>query len=304
MSIVLRLVREPLLQFLALGLLLFIGYQTLHRTDGPHPGRIELTPDDLRQIALAWVAQGRPTPTPEEMHALVDARVREEILYREGLALGLDKDDTIVRRRMAQKMEFLFEDVAALREPTADELRGWFDENAERFPLPARATFRHLYFSPDRRGAHARGDAARALEKLAGKPMDAPDAKALADPFMFQDYYGDRVPDEVAKTFGPGFARALFRVAPGAWAGPIESGYGWHLVWVDTLTPVRVPALEEVKSDVKTAWTEERRAEVRQKAFAAMRARYEVVLPKDVNVTDLPSLPSADVPPVAGIAPE
>jgi hypothetical protein len=112
-----------------LGLLLFIGYQTLHRTAGPRPGRIELTADDVRQIGLAWVAQGRPAPTPEEMQALVDGRVREEILYREALALGLDKDDAIVRRRMAQKMEFLVEDMAALREPTTEELQKWFRNN-------------------------------------------------------------------------------------------------------------------------------------------------------------------------------
>jgi len=148
-TIVGKLVREPLLQFLALGLLLFVGYQTLHRTAEPRPGRIDLTADDLRQIGLAWVAQGRPAPTPEQMQALVDGRVREEILYREALALGLDKDDAILRRRMAQKMEFLFEDVAALREPTAGELQTWFQNNAERFTRPARATFRHLYFSPD-----------------------------------------------------------------------------------------------------------------------------------------------------------
>jgi len=303
-SIVGRLVREPLLQFLALGLLLFIGYQALHRTAGPRPGRIALTADDLRQIDLAWVAQGRPAPTPEQMQALVDGRVREEILYREALALGLDKDDAIVRRRMAQKMEFLFEDVAALREPTADELQTWFQNNAERFTRPARATFRHLYFSPDRRGANAREDAARALAKIAGKPMDAPEATALADPFMFQDYYGDRMPEDIGKLFGPVFASALFAVAPGAWAGPIESGYGWHIVWVDAMTPPRVPAFEEVGRDVKTAWLEDRRADMREKTYAVMRARYEIVLPKDVSMTDLASLRSAEVPPVAGIAPE
>ena len=304
MSIVGRLVREPLLQFLALGLLLFIGYQALHRTAGPRPGRIELTADDLRQIDLAWVAQGRPAPTPEQMQALVDGRVREEILYREALALGLDKDDAIVRRRMAQKMEFLVEDVAALREPTADELQTWFQNNAERFTRPARATFRHLYFSPDRRGANAREDSARALAKIAGKPMDAPEATALADPFMFQDYYGDRMPEDIGKLFGPVFASALFAVAPGAWAGPIESGYGWHIVWVDAMTPPRVPAFEEVERDVKTAWLEDRRADMREKTYETMRARYEIVLPKDVSMTDLASLRSAEVPPVAGIAPE
>ena len=306
MSVVRRLVREPLLQFLVLGLLLFVGYRRLNATAGlrERPGRIELTPDDVRQIALAWVAQGRPAPTLEEMQTLVEGRVREEILYREALALGLDKDDAIVRRRMAQKMEFLVEDVAALREPTAEELQTWFQDNAERFTRPARATFRHLYFSPDRRGANAREDAARALARIAGKPMDAPEAKALADPFMFQDYYGDRTPEDVGKLFGPVFARALFAVAPGAWAGPIESGYGWHVVWVDAMTPARVPAFEEVEGDVKTAWLEDRRTDMREKTYEAMRARYEVVLPKDVSITDLASLRSAEVPPVPGIAPE
>jgi parvulin-like peptidyl-prolyl isomerase len=297
------LVREPLLQFLVLGLLLFVGYRQLNETAGSRerPDRIELTPDDLRQIALAWVAQGRPAPTPEQMQALVEARVREEILYREALALGLDKHDTIVRRRMAQKMDFLFEDVAALREPTSEELQAWFATHMERFTRPARATFRHLYFSPDRRGAKARDDAARALGKITGKPMDAPEGTALGDPFMFQDYYGERTPEDVAKTFGPVFARALFAVVPGAWAGPIESGYGWHLVWVDSIIAARVPALEEVEPDVKAAWLEDQRTEMREKTYAAMRVRYEVVLPKDLAV---PDLPTADLSPLAGIAPQ
>ena len=303
---IVRLLREPLTQFLLLGLLLFVGYHGLRRGADPRgqPGRIELTADDLRQIGLAWVAQGRAAPSAEEMRSLIDARVREEILYREALAFGLDKDDTIVRRRLAQKMEFLFEDVAALREPTADELRAWFGKNAERFTVPARATFRHLYFSPDRRGASAHDEAARAHQKVAGKPMDSPEVTALGDPFMFQDYYGDRAPDDVARTFGPGFARALFQLTPGAWAGPIESGYGWHLVWVDAMTPARAPAFEEVEPDVRTGWIEDRRAETRQKAFEAMRARYEVVLPRDLSVADLATLPPVDVPPLAAIAPQ
>jgi peptidyl-prolyl cis-trans isomerase C len=295
---IVRWLREPLLHFLLIGLGLFVGYGWVSPRTGPReqPGRIEFTEDDLRQIGIAWLAQGRPPPTPEQMQSLVEARVREEILYREALALGLDKDDTIVKRRMAQKMEFLFEDVAALREPTTDELRAWFEKSAERFTLPARATFRHLYFSPDRRGPRAREDAANALAKLAGEPVDSPDATALTDPFMFEDYYGDRSFDDLAKTFGPGFAQTLFQATTGAWAGPIESGYGWHLVWVDSITPARVPAFEEVEPEVETAWIEEQRAEIREKAFAAMRARYQVVVPKD--------LPSIEMPPVAGIAPQ
>jgi peptidyl-prolyl cis-trans isomerase C len=287
-----RWLREPLLQFLLAGLLLFLGYQLLNPGSGrPDPAsRIELTADDLRQIRFAWLAQGRQALSAQELRRLVDDRVREEVLYREALALGLDKDDTIVRRRMAQKMEFLFEDVAALRDPTADELRAWFEQHVQRFTLPARASFRHLYFSPDRRGAAAREDAARALATLAGEPMDGPAAATLGDPFMFQGYYGDRSFDEIARGFGADFAESLFGLAPEAWAGPIESGYGWHLAWVDTVTPARVAAFADVEADVRREWIEAQRAEIRQRAFEAMRARYEVVLPEVLEAEDLASL--------------
>jgi hypothetical protein len=272
---------EPLLQFVLLGAVLFLGYRALHPGPevGPPSTRIELTDDDLRQMSVAWLAQGRPAPTPEVMASLVDLRVREEILYREALALGLEKGDTIVKRRLAQKMEFLFEDVSALREPTREELKAWFEKSSDRFALPARASFRHLYFSPDRRGPRAREDAARALDTLRGKPARAQERAAGADPFMFQGYYADRSPEEVARLFGPRFAQALLQQPPGSWQGPIESGYGWHLVWVDSLTPRRVPVFEEVETEARAEWIADQRAETRRRAYEALRARYEIVLP-------------------------
>ncbi len=287
-----RWLREPLVEFLLVGLLIFAGYQWLDQKTGRSDPqeRIEFTPDDISQIRLAWLAQGREDPSPEELQHLVDARVREEILYREALALGLDQDDTIVRRRMAQKMEFLFEDVAALRDPTTEELEAWFDAHAGDFTLPARATFRHLYFSPDLRGVRAREDAVGVLAKLAGQPVDAAESATLGDPFMFQAYYADRSFDEIARNFGPGFAAALFEIAPGAWSGPIESGYGSHVVWVDDVTPARVPALASIEADVRRGWIEEQRTGIRQRAFEAMRARYEVVLPGDLDAADIESL--------------
>jgi hypothetical protein len=274
-----RWLGEPLVQFLLIGTVLFLGYQALHPGRGTPSTRIELTEDDLRQMSVAWLAQGRPPATPEQLQSLVEMRIREEILYREALALGLDKGDTIVKRRLAQKMEFLFEDVSGLREPTREELRAWFEKHAERFARAPRASFRHLYFSPDRRGTRAREDAARALERLRGKPAGTREGAALADPFMFQDYYGDRSFEEMARLFGPRFAETLLQQEPGAWQGPIESGYGWHLVWVDSVTRRRVPAFEEVEAEAKAEWIAERRAETRRRAYEAMRARYEIVLP-------------------------
>lgn len=276
-----RWLHEPMLHFLLIGALLFGVYAYVKPGSGEKrsPHEIRLTLDDLAQLEILFESKWRRAPTPEEFNALVESRVKEDILYREALSMGLDKNDTIVKRRMAQKMKFLAEDVAATREPTVVELRNWYKRNSGRFALPGRISFRHLYFSPDRRGNRVRDDAADALSKLAGKSQDAKLAGSLADMFMFQDYYRDRTPEQLGKEFGPQFAIAVGKIAPGSWQGPIQSGFGWHLVFVDAVIPGRVPAFEEVESDVKTAWLGEQKELAWQKAYKEMRAKYTVRIP-------------------------
>ena len=292
-----RWLREPLLHFLLAGAVIFVVYDLLNPA-ASRPDRsnqITLTRDDLRQIAVHWRAQGRPLPTAEEMRELVDEKVRQEILSREAVALGLDKDDEIIKRRLAQKMDFLAQDIAALQNPSDAELAAWYAQNTDRFALPPRASFRHLYFSFDRPGARER--AVTALDRMSSKPADAPEAAGVADPFMFQDYYAERTPEQIAKEFGPPFAKALFQLKHGAWAGPIQSGYGWHLVFVDAVEPSRVPAFEEVEPDVKSAWLDQKQREIKRIAFEAMRARYTVVVPP-IESVDLSSLRNPQ-PPIA-----
>jgi peptidyl-prolyl cis-trans isomerase C len=276
-----RWLREPLLHFLLIGIAAFAVYAYVHRgRGGVEPSRqIVMGLDELQQMDVYFVSQWHRQPTPDEFQAMVEDKVREEVLYREALAMGLDKDDTIVKRRMAQKMQFLSEDVAAAHEPSTAELKAWFEKNSSKFALPSRYSFRHLYFSPDKRGKNARDDAARALTTIAGQPEDSRLAVSLADRFMFQDYYGDRAPEALAKEFGPQFAVALEQLKPGSWQGPIQSGYGWHLVFIDVVIPGRIPALEEIEPDVKTAWLAEQKATAWQKAYAEMRAKYTVLLP-------------------------
>jgi len=276
-----RWLREPLLHFLLLGVMLFAAYAYMQRGRGgvESAKQIALSLDDLRTMDLYFESQWHRQPTPAEFQAMVEDKVREEVLYREALAMGLDKDDTIVKRRMAQKMQFLAEDVATAHEPSTSELKAWFEKNSNKFALPSRYSFRHLYFSPDKRGKNARDDAAKALAKIAGQPEDSKLAVSSGDSFMFQDYYGDRTPDAIAKEFGPQFAVALEKLKPASWQGPIESGYGWHLVFVDTVIPGRIPAFEEMESDVKTAWLAEQKQQAWQKAYATMRAKYTVLLP-------------------------
>jgi len=276
-----RWLREPLLHFLLIGIALFGAYSYMHRGRGgvESSRQIALTFDELRQMDMYFESQWHRQPTPAEFQALVEDKVREEVLYREGLAMGLDKDDEIVKRRMAQKMQFLAEDVAAAHEPSNAELKAWFEKNSNKFALPSRYSFRHLYFSSDKRGKNAQEDAVKTLAKIADQPEDSKLAVSLADPFMFQDYYGDRAPEALAKEFGPQFVVALEKLKPGSWQGPIESGYGWHLVFVDTVIPGRIPAFEEMEPDVKTAWLGEQKATAWQKAYAEMRAKYTVFIP-------------------------
>jgi peptidyl-prolyl cis-trans isomerase C len=154
-----RWLREPLMLFLIVGVALFGLFRAVQPEafNRGATNRIVLTQDDLRQMSVQWLAQGRPPLAPEQWRSLIEAKVREEVLFREAVALGLDRDDTIVKRRMVQKMEFLAQDIAAAREPSSAELRNWFHENTPRFAQPPRVSFRHLYFSFDKRGQRSRG---------------------------------------------------------------------------------------------------------------------------------------------------
>jgi peptidyl-prolyl cis-trans isomerase C len=170
-------------------------------------------------------------------------------------------------------MEFLAEDVATLRAPAPGEVEEWFARHRERFTRPPLATFRHLFFASDKRGADAEADARRTLAALAGH-----DAQG-GDEFMFQDAYVEQTPDQVARVFGSKFAGSLFEQQPGTWRGPLESGYGWHLVWIDALTPSEPPAFETVAAEAKADWLSEQRSEAKRATFEALKARYEIVLP-------------------------
>ncbi|MBP1882510.1 peptidyl-prolyl cis-trans isomerase [Sinorhizobium mexicanum] len=284
-----NVLREPLLHFLVVGCVLFGGYHFLNpgQEEAAEAQEIVLTKDDVRQLAISWLAQGRSAPTPEQIIGLAEQKVTQEILFREAVALGLDRDDEVVKRRLAQKMDFLAADVATLQEPTTEQLKTWFSVNSGRFALPAHASFRHLYFSPDKHGKAARVAADAALARIGGRPPE--EAAAVGDPFMFQSHYRNATPEQMAKEFGPAFSEALFQLTPGKWEGPIQSGYGWHLVWVDAMEPGRVPAFTEVIPSVKAGWIEDQYREIRRIALDEMRSRYVVTVP-EIDATDLRDL--------------
>ncbi|WP_298447091.1 peptidyl-prolyl cis-trans isomerase [uncultured Marinobacter sp.] len=289
-----RLLREPLVHFFAAGALVFGVYWAQDEGEAlVDEQQIEISENDVRQIVVAWLAQGRSPLTRDQLQSLIDQKINEEVLFREGSALGFDRNDEIIKRRVAQKMDFLAADVAALQEPDKAELVEWFSDNIERFSPPPRSSFRHLYFSPDRRSGNARGDAEVALDTIAGKAIDSLKVAAIADPFFLRSNYSNVTPDLVLKEFGPTFAAEIFKLEPGGWRGPIQSGYGWHLVWLDSIEPARAPSFEEVETDVRSAWRETRYKEIKRTALEEMRSRYTVVVPA-LDTIDMSNLFGTD----------
>jgi hypothetical protein len=281
-------IREPLVQFLLLGTALFslYSYFTADKAPGEADYEIYLSPDELLQMTVYHESQWKRPPNLEEFSRLLENRVEEEILYREALAIGLDQDDTIVRRRMAQKMRFLAEDVTAARDPDIEELQKWFAENSRLFALPGRISFRQVYFSPDKRGAQAQEAAESALAQLTDQPIDSPLTATLGDSIMLQEYFGDRSVETLAQEFGPAFAQEVRKLPPGRWQGPLESGLGWHLVFIDFLEPGRLPDFSEVEPEVRSAWLAQQKELAYQKAYEEMRAKYTILLPAGANPED------------------
>jgi peptidyl-prolyl cis-trans isomerase C len=277
-EVAMRLLREPLLHFLLAGALLFAVDAALRASTAPSEQRISITAAEIESLRTQWAKQYRRLPGPTELQGLVDARVREEVLYREALAMGLDRDDSMIRRQLAQRLEFLIEDLAAAREPSEAELSAFLTKHQAAYRRPARVSFSHVYFSPDRRGRAAAADASLVLAGLrAGtRPASAADR---GDRFMMGDFYSEQSAQDIEAVFGPEFARALFEVAPGdGWSGPIASAYGWHLVRVEAQSAPRLPALAEVADRVRQDWSYEQRRQANDAVFERLLGRYEVVI--------------------------
>ena len=279
--------REPLLHFAILGAILFWLSGARGGLGGPDR-RIALGAGDVAQLVAGFERTWQRPPTQQELDGLLEDRVREEIYYREALALGLDRDDTIVRRRMRQKLEFLSEDLAAV-EPGEAELEAWLAANRAAFREEPRLSFRQVYLSRDRRGEALRADAERLLAKLRAAG-DAAEPAEAGDPLLLPGESAELSRSEVARLFGGGFAARVFELAPGRWEGPVESAYGLHLVLVRARREGRDPALAEVRDAVAREWLADRRQQAREDLYRELRSRYQV----EIAAPRSPASPAAE----------
>ncbi len=283
-----RAVREPLLQFLAIGGALFVANSLINGPDrNPTSSSITITQGQVNQLIESYfLLAGRP-PSPVELQALVDDYITEEIDYREAVAMGLDADDTIVRRRMRQKLEFLVEDADASEEPTEAQLQSWLTEHAEQYRLPERRAIRQVLASIDQRGEGARAEA----EKLLAKLETGADPAKLGDASMLPAALPLTTEQGAANLFGEAFASAVFVHKGEDWFGPVVSPFGQHVVLVMETEPGRAATLDDVHDKLRSDWIEARRDKARDEAQARMRARYQIRIDWPEQYKGLPSAP-------------
>jgi hypothetical protein len=264
-----RLLKEPLLHFLLLGALLFVAYGLLSRRDEPRDGRIAVTRGQLENLQVSFSRVWQRPPTPQELQGLVETWIREEVLYREGLAMGLDRDDPLVRRRIAQKMDFIAAGQGVIA-PTEAELQAWLDARPDDYRVEPKYSLRQIYLNPSRRGGRLEAAVAAALAAL-GRG-----AVVEGDSTLLPDTLDDATESEVAWTFGSGFAQALATQPVGGWWGPVRSEYGVHLVELRASDAGRVPALAEVRPAVARDLLAARARDANEAFYRKLRVRYTV----------------------------
>jgi len=239
--------------------------------------RIVVTSADAERLGAVWAQRWQRAPTQTELDGLIDEHIREEVYYREALALGLDRDDVAIRRLLRSKLEFVTQDIMTSVEPGPSDLAAYYEAHPERYISPAAVSFSQIYFASGRRGGAAGQDAELVLERLRGGLDDAA-ALATGDGQMFGETFRNQTVRDVEAIFGPDFAAALLQVEPGAWAGPIASSYGLHLVRVDARREGRRLPFAEVAERVRADWEYDRRQKANDDMYHGLRARYSVVV--------------------------
>ena len=281
-----RFVREPLVQFLVLGALLFAYFEWKGGGSGPGSTRITITPGLVEHLASGFARTWQRPPTDAELKGLVDEYVKEEIATREAVAMGLDRDDTIIRRRLRQKLEFLIEDEVGQMAPTDAELQAWLEQHADSFRAEPRVSLRQVYVSTERRGVAARAGAEKLLARVkaagAGAKIDA-----LGDPSLLPRELPLGPISEVTRTFGAEFAGRIDSIPTGQWTGPVESTYGLHLVLIPARVAASQPTLADVRPLVEREFLAERRKAQLQALYERLLRKYTVAIemPKEVPAT-------------------
>jgi len=274
-----KLLREPLVHFMFIGAVIYALYglfaePAVEETDKT----IVVTAGELEWMQTSWQKRWNRPPTAQEFDGLIQQFIKETVLYREALTMGLNKHDMVIRRRLAQKLEFLAKDLVALTPPTEDELLAYFDEHQASYQAPTLYTFTQVFFDPDKRGDATLDDAEKVKVTLIAQGDAIDDPGALGDGLMLQNYYPEKDRAEIQKLLGSGFTETLITLSPGQWHGPVLSGFGVHLVYVNSIDEPPPPVFAEVRERMMDDWKLERGEELNDQFYTSLREQYTIVI--------------------------
>ncbi len=280
-----QLVKEPLFHFLILAIAIFgLSSWFSDTTSVEEPGKIVVTEQRVKSIVLAFQRTWGRAPTPPELDNLIRDFIQEEVFYREALAMQLDLEDTLIRRRLRQKLEFVAEDFANLVEPTEEELQKHLADHLENYRVERQATFTHVFLSREQRGESLEADANELLTRLQADKQRALDVTQLGDRTLLPQYQENLRAGEISDMFGEGFGTGVVTAEVDRWSGPIKSAFGLHLVCVHQKTDGRIPQLDEVRDAVRRDWLVDRRAQSKEAFFQKLLDKYEVQIERPKNL--------------------
>jgi peptidyl-prolyl cis-trans isomerase C len=273
--------REPLIHLFVLGLVIFGLHGVLEKRPeaADDPFLIEVSSADIEWFRTMWSKRMGREPTVAELRGQVNQLIREQVLSREAVSMGLDEGDVIVRRRLAQKMDFLFRDLSDITDPSDGDLQQYLQKKRGSYEIPARVTFTHVYFNTDKRGEKSASNSVRSLiDRLNANVGVPPNTSALGDPFLLPPSYSNRPLPEIRREFGTKFAEAIFDMKLRTWQGPVASGYGLHAVYVQKRSEANLPEFNDIRERLRADWMAERQREIARKAYEKLRGRYSVLL--------------------------
>ena len=267
-----KLWREPLMHFLLIGFALFLFYGLTNEQGSEAPNRIVVNSGQVEQLAANFKRTWMRSPTEDELIALVENHVREEVFYREALAMGLDQNDPIVRRRMRMKLEFILEDLSS-QDVTDEVLTAFLEKHADKFRSEAQVSFQQVFLNPDKR-KHLASDAKKLLTSLnSGTAFDS-----VGDSTLVPAEFSQASQSEIARSFGERFAADVIKLQPGNWTGPVYSAYGVHLLKVSERVEASQPALADIRLLVEREYLVQKRKQQKDLAYQTLREGYEVTI--------------------------
>lgn len=283
-----KFLREPLVQFLFLGGLIYLAYALVTpQSEEDNSRTILVSASRVQWMQDSWQKRWNRLPTKQELDGIIQQYIKETVLYNEAIKMGLDKDDGVIRRRLAQQVEFLAKDLVVYTPPAQADLEKYYKEHLDQYKPDVSYSFTQVYFDPDKRGESTLDDANKVKEKLVAQASMLQNVEGLGDDYMKANYFEANTPMEIRKNFGSGFAESLMELEAGKWHGPVLSGFGTHLVFVNEIVSPPIPPFDEIKARVLEDWIEQKRESLNEEFYEALEDYYTIIVEDDnISVLD------------------